>query len=477
MNRLDSSILWGGAVAANQIEGAYDEGNKGISIADIKPKPDTIDTARFYGMGYTKEEIRQLIEDKISFFPRRHAIDFYHRYEDDIKLLKELGFTCFRFSIAWSRIYPGGDDRQPNDSGLEYYDKLIDAVIAAGMEPIVTLSHYEMPVNLVLNYKGWTDRKLIGFFVAYAKTILERYNGKVFYWIPFNQINMIEIFEENGISHGDFASLGLVNGEHENWQQARYQAIHHQFLASAKVAEYAHRLNPKNKIGVMNASDLQYPYCCKPENIFETARLNRIRNYFFFDVLLRGAYPGYMKRYFTETSIDIQITEEDEKLLKDNTADFMAVSYYFSMAYTEDGERIQNPYLITTPWNWAIDPLGLRHVLNEYWQVYQKPIMIAENGYGNYDTFENGQIHDTERIKYLEAHMDAVNEAAKDGVSIFAYTSWAPIDLISDSTGEMEKRYGYIYVDYDNNGNGTGKRYKKDSFFWFKGLMEGNYKV
>lgn len=477
MKILNDKILWGGAVAANQIEGAYDEDLKGISIADIKPKPDTIDTTKFYGMGFTKEEIRQLMEDKVSFFPRRHAIDFYHHYEEDIRLLKELGFTCFRFSIAWSRIYPNGDDKQPNEKGLQFYDKLIDAIITAGMEPIVTLSHYEMPVNLVLNYKGWTDRRLVDFFVAYAKTILSRYNGKVFYWIPFNQINMIEIFEENGISHGDFASLGLVNGEHENWQQARYQAIHHQFIASAKVTEYAHRLNPDNKIGVMNASDLQYPYCCKPENVFVTAKLNRIRNYFFFDVLLRGEYPGYIKRYFEESAIQIQTCEEDERILRENTADFMAISYYFSMAYAENGERILNPYLMKTPWNWAIDPLGLRHVLNEYWEVYRKPIMIAENGYGNYDVLENGQIHDAERIKYLEAHINAVIEAAKDGVDIFAYTSWAPIDLVSDSTGEMEKRYGYIYVDLDNNGKGTGKRYKKDSFFWFKHFMAGNYTV
>lgn len=473
MKPLDNRILWGGAVSANQIEGAYDEGQKGISIADIKPKPDTIDTAKFYGMGYTKDEIRQLMEDRVSFFPRRHAIDFYHHYQEDIKLFQELGFTCFRFSIAWSRIYPNGDDRQPNEQGLAYYDNLINTITAAGMEPIVTLSHYEMPVNLVLNYQGWTDRRLVGFFVAYAKTVLERYNGKVFYWIPFNQINMIEIFEENGISHGDFASLGLVKGEHANWQQARYQAIHHQFLASAEVAKYAHRINSQNKIGVMNASDLQYPYNCKPETVFEAARLNRIRNYFFFDVLIRGEYPGYIKRYFAESAITIQVEPEDESLLRENTADFIGISYYFSLAYTEHGERVQNPYLTTTPWNWAIDPLGLRHVLNEYWEVYQKPIMVAENGYGNYDLLIDGQIHDRERIQYLDAHMNAVEEAAKDGVDVFAYTSWAPIDLVSDSTGEMEKRYGYIYVDLDNNGNGTGKRIKKDSFFWFKHRTEG----
>ncbi|MDQ0361429.1 glycoside hydrolase family 1 protein [Breznakia pachnodae] len=461
-------ILWGGAIAANQTEGAYNLGGKGISIADIKPKPKEIDTSRFYGMGHTKAEIIKLMKDTSSYFPRRKAIDFYHTYKQDIALLKEMGFTCFRFSIAWTRIFPNGDDEEPNEEGLNFYDSLIDEIITNGMEPIVTISHYEMPINLVLNYKGWTDQKLIDFFVSYAEILFKRYNNKVHYWIPFNQINMIEIFEEDGVSHGDFASLGLVKGEHDNWQQARYQAIHNQFIASAKVTKLAHQINTNNKIGVMNVSDLQYADSCNPKTVFKAAQLNQLRNYFFLDVLLRGIYPKYIYRYFKDNNIDIKVTEEEKSLLKYNTADFLAISYYFTHTYDESGNRKQNPYLKTTPWNWAIDPTGLRYALNEYWQIYQKPIMIAENGYGNYDQFIDGKIHDINRINYLKEHIDAVIEAANDGIDILAYTSWGPIDLVSDSTGEMEKRYGYIYVDLNNNGTGSNKRYKKDSFYWFQ---------
>lgn len=468
---LNDRILWGGAVSANQTEGACDIDGKGISVADIKAKPEYIDPARVYGMAYTKEEILRLMNDKTSYFPRRTAIDFYHNYKSDIQLLKELGFTCFRFSVAWTRIFPNGDEKEPNEAGLEFYDRLIDEVVSSGMEPIVTMSHYEMPLHLVLEYKGWTDSRVIDFFVKYAGTLLTRYNGKVKYWIPFNQINMVETFAENGISHGDFVSLGLVNGEHKNWKQARYQALHHQFVANARVVQIAHEINPENKIGVMNASDLMYPESCLPETVLKTAQMNRIQNYFTLDVLARGEYPGYIKPFFRENGIEIKVTQEESELFRRNPSDFIAISYYFSMVCTKEGTRAQNPNLQVTPWKWSIDPTGLRYSLNEYYHIYRKPIMVAENEFGAYDRVIDGKIHDTYRINYLKKHIQAVNEAARDGVNVFAYTSWGPIDLVSDCTGEMEKRYGYIYVDLDNEGKGSGKRLKKDSFYWMQDLL------
>lgn len=468
-------FLWGGALAANQAEGAYLADGKGISVADIKPKPAYIDVTQFNGFDLSRSQIIKLLQDDSCYFPRRHAIDFYHTFREDLIYFREMGFRCLRISIAWARIFPKGDETEPNQKGIQFYHELLDEIKANGMEPIITVSHYEMPIHLVLEYQGWTNRKLIDFYTNYCEVLFKEYSSKVTYWILFNQINMLEQFEEDGFSHGDFLSLGLMKGEFKDNKQARYQALHHQFVASAKATQLAHMISADNQIGVMNASDLCYAKTCDPENVMKAYQLNDIRNFLTTDVLLRGSYPGYAKRYFEESHIELVILPEDMELIAKNPADYVSFSYYWSMLYDKDGNRIANANQKKNPWGWTVDPIGLRYALNAYWDRYQLPILISENGFGAYDEFTSeGIIEDDDRIAYLKDHLQQLKEAIKDGVELIGYTSWGPIDIISDSTGEMEKRYGYIYVDLDNDGQGTGERKKKKSFYWYQHVIETN---
>lgn len=466
-------FLWGGAVAACQIEGAYDVDGRGLSTSDIHAYDPNLDRANIEKEGGgTLEEIKQLIADEESYFPKRHGIDFYHTYKEDLALMKEMGFKAFRTSISWSRIFPKGDEDKPNEKGLQFYDNLIDEIIKNDMEPIITMSHYDIPLYLVTEYGGFGNKKMIDFFVNYAEVLLNRFKGKVKYWIVCNQVNLVPVVQ--------FGSLGIYDDQAENMEELMYQAVHNQFVAGAKVVELAKDIDPDAIMGTMVADGTFYPATCHPKDIVLTMQKNRMQ-YYFTDVQLRGEYPVYALRYFEENGIDIKATEEELDLIKNNKMEFLAISYYYTRIVDHkvntikafDGE--QNPYLEPTPWDWRADPLGFYNSISQYWDRYQVPIIIAENGLGAIDTVdEDGHIRDDYRIEYLKQHIEQLKECVKDGVEVISYLSWGPIDIVSSSSAEMSKRYGYIHVDKDDLGNGSGKRTKKDSFYWYKDVISSN---
>ena len=469
------AFLWGGAIAANQAEGAFLEGGKGWSVADILKVQDAGDLKKKSNKETSRNDIDFALQDKEGYYPKRYGIDFYHTYKEDLKLLAGMGLKTFRTSISWSRIFPNGDDPQPNEEGLRFYDALLDEIIKNGMEPLITLSHYEMPLHLATHYQGWYNRKTITFFVNYCETVMRRYKDKVKYWIVVNQINLIH--------HESFNHLGIPSDTVENLMEAKYQAIHHECTASALVTKLAHQINPDFQVGMMVYDGLSEPLTCKPEDVFANMQRNQ-REYFFTDLLLRGEYPGYMLRYFKEHDIHLDIREEDEQVLKEHPADFLALSYYYTCVSSihaiseldiNDDGAIVNPYIDASEWGWGIDPLGLRTVLNYYYDRYQKPIIIAENGFGTYDEISSdGKIHDERRIAYLREHIRNVKEAIMDGVDVIGYYPWGPIDIISCSSSEMSKRYGFIYVDQDDYGNGSKRRIKKDSYDWYRRVIASN---
>lgn len=362
---------------------------------------------------------------------------------------------------------------EPNEAGLKFYDNLIDEIIKDGMEPIITMSHYDIPLYLVTEYGGFANKKTIEFFVRYAKVLLERYKGKVKYWIVCNQVNLVPTVQ--------FGSLGIYDDQAENMEELMYQAVHNQFVAGAKVVELAKEIDPEAVMGTMLADGTLYPKTCNPEDIVGTLKKNRMQQYFFSDVQLRGEYPVYALRHFKEKNIDLKMEAGDEELLKNNKMQFLAISYYTSHVFnheTDDGTPFKaekNSYLKPTPWEWRADPLGFYNCLSQLWDRYEIPLMIAENGLGALDTIEeDGSIHDPYRIEYLQQHIEQLKECVKDGVDILAYLSWGPIDIVSSSSAEMSKRYGFIYVDLDDLGKGSGKRLKKDSFYWYKHVIETN---
>ena len=459
--------MWGGAIAANQAEGAWDVDGKGPSAADIEELPAEYNRTSIFNFKHSAEDIRRHLADREGNYPRRRGIDFYHTYASDLALMKEMGFKCFRTSIAWTRIFPKGDEGEPNEVGLLFYDRLIDEIIRDGMEPIITLSHYEMPLHLITEYGGWYNRKIIGFFMNFARTVMERYQSKVKYWIVINQINSFDWGAE-------FPGLGLLKDSHANMEEAKFQSLHHQFVASAMVKQWAKSLEGNMQIGCMNGSRMYYPLTCSPEDVMAACKGNQMNQYFYGDVLIRGRYPGYALRFFEEHGYKIHMEGEDLEILRENRADFFAFSYYCTSAVGEREGMVENPKLEKTMYGWSVDPIGLRHSLNQFWDRYQVPLFVAENGLGVHDRLENGEVHDPYRIEYLRAHLESIREAIGDGVNCFAYASWAPIDIISCSQGEMDKRYGFIYVDLDNFGNGTGKRIRKDSFYWYKHVIETN---
>lgn len=466
-----TDFLWGGAVAANQCEGAWKEGGKGWCIADINRFRDDIPLSKKHNEEMTTQDVIKAMEDKEGIYPKRWGIDFYHTYKEDLKLIAGTGMKTFRTSINWARIFPNGDDSEPNEEGLKYYDSLIDTIIENGMEPLITVSHYEMPLNLTLKYTGWYSRELIDFFVKYCETLFKRYKGKVKYWILVNQINLI--------GHESFNHLGIAQDKVENLIEAKYQGVHNEMVACAKATEIARKVDPSMHIGMMFCDNLSYAATCKPEDVLANLKHNQME-YLYGDVLLRGKYPGYALRFFDENNIHIEFGEDDENCLRDNTADFMAISYYYTQicdatSIKSDKKTYSNPYLKASDWGWSIDPLGLRTHLNEYWDRYQVPILITENGLGAFDKIEeDGKIHDEYRIDYLRSHLQQVKEAIKDGVDVRGYYVWSPIDIISCSSSEMSKRYGLIYVDLDDYGKGSGKRILKDSYFWYQNVIKSN---
>lgn len=469
--KFPEGFLWGGATAANQIEGAYREDGKGLTNVDLLPIGEN---RRTFSKGY----IDSLELNDQYMYPSHEAIDFYHTYKEGIKLFAEMGFKVFRLSISWARIFPNGDDKEPNEKGLQFYDDVFDELKKYDIEPLVSIAHFDVPVELIKKYDGWKNRQLIDFFEKYAVTLFERYKDKVKYWITFNEINML--------LHLSFTGAGIVIKEEEDRNTVLYNAAHHQLVASAKAVKAMKEIIPDGQIGCMLAAGTFYPYTPSPDDVFEAMDKDR-DSFFFIDVQARGEYPGYAKRFLREHNIELDITEDDKKVLKENTVDFISYSYYSSRTISTDPEvlkemtsgnvfgSIKNPYTKVSEWGWTIDPKGFRITTNQLWDRYQKPLFVVENGLGAVDTVDdNGEINDDYRIDYLNQHLHELREAIEDGCEVIGYTSWGPIDLVSASTGEMKKRYGYIHVDKDNEGNGTLKRSKKKSFEWYKNVIATN---
>ena len=474
MSILRDDFLWGGATAANQFEGAWDLDGKGPSVSDMCTN------------GSAKEPkwvTTTIRPDRL--YPSHEAIDFYHHYEGDIALFAEMGFKCFRMSINWTRIFPTGMETEPNEKGLDFYDRVFDCCKKHNIEPLVTISHYELPYGLVEAYNGWEGREVIDCFVRYAKTVFDRYHDKVKYWLTFNEIN------SSTMPMGAVLNTGTIRGYEgpitkvPDKKQERFQALHHMFLASALAVKYAHDNYPGIMVGDMNIMATSYPLTPNPDDVIENMQHENIMNWFCSDVQVRGAYPFYIQRYFDENGIVIKKEAGDDEILKEGTVDFYTCSYYMSNCITADPTKsagegnlitgVPNPYLKASDWGWQIDPKGLRFSLNQIYARYGIPMMVVENGLGAYDEKgEDGMVHDSYRIDYLRAHIQQMIEAVKDGVDLMGYTPWGCIDLVSASTGEMAKRYGFIYVNKFDDGTGDLSRERKESFYWYKKVIETN---
>ncbi|WP_017471299.1 glycoside hydrolase family 1 protein [Amphibacillus jilinensis] len=476
-SRFPKEFLWGGATAANQVEGAFDKDGKGLSIFDMVTFVPKEERGAIEMDIKSEAELASLLAgEKGDNFPKRRGVDFYHRYKEDIALFAEMGFKTYRLSISWPRIFPNGDDAEPNEAGLAFYDKVFDELLKHDIEPLVTISHYEMPLNLVQKYNGWEDRRLVDFFVRYAETLFNRYKDKVKLWLTFNEINISTL--------SPYIGSGMLVERLTNREQSIYQALHHQFVASALAVKACHQVIPEAKIGCMLARMEVYPETCHPDDVLAALEEDQ-KNLFFTDVQVRGAYPNFMLDYFKKNNINIEMQPGDQEILAAHPVDFLSFSYYMSMVASGSPEKkkekgnffsgVKNPYLEASDWGWQIDPKGLRITLKKMYDRYQVPLFIVENGLGAYDTVEeDGSINDDYRIDYLRAHIEQMGHAIEDGVDVMGYTSWGCIDLISASTSEMSKRYGFIYVDQDDYGNGTLERKKKKSFDWYKKVIETN---
>ncbi|AXK51634.1 glycoside hydrolase family 1 protein [Spiroplasma alleghenense] len=479
MNKFPKDFLWGTALAANQIEGAFDKDGKGLSIADIRNYNPKIDRSNMKDeLKLSKEKINELINNPQDYyFPKRHGIDFYHTYKEDIKLIADLGIKVFRLSIAWTRIFPNGDETKPNQAGLDFYAKVFAECKKYNLKIMVTISHLEMPLHLVMEYGGWSNKKVITFYMNYAKSIIDAFAKDVEYWIPFNEFN-----------HITFDNTGIFDNE-SNLLELSYQAFHNQFVANALVIKYKKevnkKLNLKMQFGSMIGHVLCYPLTCHPNDVLLNQQMDYWNNDFFYDVMAKGEYPWFMKSYFEKNNIKLDITNDELKTLKENTLDFVSFSYYSSgtesvqLETQKTGGNVfmtgKNPYLDATKWGWQVDPVGLRIVLNKLYDRYKLPLFISENGFSAPEELDkNNTVIDDYRIDYLKAHFEQMSLAIADGVELFGYTLWTPIDLISYSSQEITKRYGLIYVDKDDFGNGSGKRYKKKSYDWFAQVIKTN---
>lgn len=484
VTKFPENFLWGGATSAYQCEGSWQKDGKGFAVTDLL----TAGT-REKGREFTIE----FREDV--YYPAEIGIDHYNRYKEDIALFAEMGFKVYRMSISWVRIYPNGDDETPNQAGIQFYRNIFEECKKYGIEPLVTISHHDVPLALATKQDGWVNRNTIDAYVKYCKTIFTEYKDLVKYWITFNEINMMtnyfgDIFTGGIISNGttvvDIASMDADSLSSEKMTK-RFTALHNQFVASALVVKMAHEINPDFMMGSMVAADAHYPFSCNPVNVIAAQQSMR-RLWYCGDVLVRGEYSYTSKSYLKEKDVnidDLGITEEDKEILKNGTVDFIAFSYYTSGCHAVDGEHettagnfslgVANPYLKKSEWGWVFDPQGLRWMLNEIYGRYNIPVFVAENGLGAIDEVSSdGKIHDPYRIQYLNEHVSAMREAIDDGVNLIGYTWWGPIDLVSASTGEMKKRYGFIYVDRDDAGNGTLERIRKDSFYRYQEIIKTN---
>lgn len=473
-------FFWGGALAANQVEGAWNEDGKGPSVADVasyKPHADVKDYATHMQM--SDEIIEQAMQAKDdTFYPKRRGIDFYHRYREDLELFAEMGFKMLRISIAWTRIFPTGEETEPNEKGLQFYSDLFAQMHRLHIEPIVTLSHYEMPLALATKYNGWADRRVIELFTRFCHVCFERYRNDVKYWLTFNEVDSI-------IRH-PFTTAGIIPSRvpESEMLQTCYQALHHQLVASALVVKDCHEIIPDSKVGCMLTKLTTYARTCAPDDELAT-QAKTLENLFYADVHVWGEYPRLILKMFERKGISIAMEPGDKEILKAGCVDFVSCSYYMTMTESVDpnAERtpgntvlgVKNPYLPTSDWGWQVDPKGLRYSLIELYDRYRIPLMVVENGIGAKDVVEpDGSIHDPYRIEYFRQHIQQMSLAIDEGVELWGYTSWAPIDLISASTNQMSKRYGFIYVDQDDMGNGTLARSRKDSFAWYKKVIATN---
>ncbi len=472
---LPKDFLWGGALAAHQFEGGWNAAGKGPSVVDVM-------TAGAHGV---PRQITETIEEG-TFYPNHEAIDFYHRYKEDIAMFAEMGLKCLRTSIGWSRIFPKGDEDEPNEAGLQFYDDVFDELIKHGIEPVITLSHFEMPLHLAREYGGFRSRKVAEYFAKFAEVCFNRYKDKVTYWMTFNEIN-----NKMDVNNPLFlwTNSGVSVKEGENAKEIMYQAGHHELLASAWAVAKGKEINPSFQIGAMVSHVPIYPYSSNPEDVMLAEEYMRQR-YFFPDVQVRGYYPSYALKEFEREGYHIPFEEGDEESLRKGKVDYLGFSYYMSTTVKSDAvsdhngdivngalpHGVENPYIKSSDWGWSIDPTGLRYTLNRFYDRYQIPLFIVENGFGAIDQVEeDGSIHDPERIQYLASHIQALKKAIEyDGVDLIGYTPWGIIDIVSFTTGEMKKRYGMIYVDRDNEGNGSMKRLKKDSFTWYQNVIATN---
>ena len=476
MSKFPKDFLWGGALAAHQFEGGWDQGGKGPSVADVM-------TA---GAAGKPREITKTVEEG-KFYPNHEAIDFYNRYKEDVALFAEMGLNSLRTSINWTRIFPKGDEAEPNEAGLQFYDDLFDELLKNGIEPVITLTHFEMPLHLAQTYGGFRNRKVVDLFVKFAEVVFERYKDKVKYWMTFNEINNMMDYT-NPIFL--WTNVGVQVEAGENAKEVMYTAAHHVLLASALSVKIGRQINPDFQIGAMVSHVPIYPLTAHPEDAMLAEESMHLR-YFFPDVQLRGYYPNYTLKEFEREGLTIPIREGDAEILAQGKVDYLGFSYYMSNVVDHKDEnnddeaanvhgkipyQVDNPYLKASDWGWTIDPVGLRYTLNRFWDRYQIPLFIVENGFGAIDTVEkDGSIHDEARISYLREHIKQMSIAINhDGVELMGYTPWGIIDIVSFTTGEMKKRYGMIYVDRDNEGNGTMERSKKDSFDWYKKVIESN---
>ena len=479
------NFLWGGATSANQYEGGYLEDNRGLSTFDtvtggshsISRKVTFLDSDGTVGQAELDSTMTGTIPigatgyiQKDTYYPSHQATDFYHHWKEDIALMAEMGFKCYRMAISWSRICPKGM-YDLNEAGLIFYDQVFDELLKYGIEPVVTLNHFEMPLYLADHYDGWLNRTVIDFFLFFVKTVFTRYKNKVKYWMTFNEINVLS----------SWCQLGV----HDNNPQNIYQAHHHIFIASAKAVILGHQINPENKIGMMIAYTPSYPMTCRPEDVMETIEFNRQKD-FYLDVQVCGYYPEYQLKKFKRENIKIEMKAGDLDIIKQGTVDFIGFSYYISTVSSTDPNAVKtegkqfiaykNPYLTTTQWGWTVDPLGLRIALNQLYDRYHIPLFIVENGLGAPDTINNdGTINDDYRIDYLKNHIKTMKDAVElDGVDLIGYTPWGWIDIISAGTGEMKKRYGFVYVNRHDDGTGDFSRHKKKSFYWYQQVIATN---
>ncbi|KNC13355.1 aryl-phospho-beta-D-glucosidase [Pantoea sp. RIT-PI-b] len=471
-NPFPNNFMWGGAVAAHQVEGAWNQGGKGPSIVDVL-------TSGAHG-------VERIITDGVQEgyrYANHEAVDFYHHYREDIALLAEMGFRCFRTSIAWSRIFPRGDESEPNEEGLRFYDALFDELLKYGIEPVITLSHFEMPNLLVTEYGGWKNRKVVDFFVHFSEVVIKRFQHKVKYWMTFNEINNQRNWKTPLFG---YCCSGVIFTQEPNPEECMYQVLHHQFVASAQVVKLGHDINPELQIGCMIAMVPLYPFSCHPDDVMYAQEAMRER-FLFSDVHMRGHYPAYILNEWQRKGYHIVMEPGDAQILREGCADYIGLSYYMSNAVSKENAgsgtalsgfegSVPNPHVKASDWGWQIDPVGLRYVLNILYERYEKPLFIVENGFGAVDQInEKGEVNDDYRIDYLRAHIEQMKRAVtEDGVDLMGYTPWGCIDCVSFTTGQYSKRYGFIYVNKNDDGSGDFSRLKKKSFDWYRRVIASN---